>query len=313
MGDYISTIILAGGQSRRMGQDKAMLPLDPLASDLMIEGANNTITLLQQTCIIAKSCTKRVFVLSSTLYDLPLGCQWIAEDPPHQGPLKAFAGCFGQIESEWILLLACDLPYLDAQVLQRWMGELAQVPASSIAYLAPHPKGWECLCGFYRQQCHQSLQDFIMAGGNSFQAWLRDQEVQAIPHPEPHMLINWNSPADLSAIIFVYGTLLAGESNHGLLANAEFLGADQLQNAQLYDLGEYPMMLPGEGTVTGELYRVTSDTLSELDILEEHPEVYFRGQIILESGRSSQVYWGRSQHTVNCPGITGGDWRLRDR
>jgi molybdenum cofactor guanylyltransferase len=313
MGDYVSTVILAGGQSRRMGQDKAMLPVDPLALDLIIEGANNTTTLFQQTCAVAKSCTQQVFILSSIPYDLPSGCQWISEDPPHQGPLKAFSGCFGQVRSEWILLLACDLPYLDAQVLQRWMGELAQVPTSSIAYLAPHLKGWECLCGFYRQQCHQSLQDFIMSGGNSFQAWLQDQQVQAIADPEPQMLINWNSPADLSTIIFVYGTLLAGESNHGFLANAEFLGADRLQNAQLYNLGEYPMMLPGEGAVTGEVYRVTADTLTELDILEEHPEIYFRGQIILESGRSGQVYWGRSQHTVNCPGIACGDWRLRNR
>jgi molybdenum cofactor guanylyltransferase len=159
----------------------------------------NSITLLQQTCAVAKSCTDAVFVLSSTPYDLPLGCQWISEDPPYQGPLKAFAGCFGQLESEWILLLACDLPYLDARVLQRWIGELEQVPVSSIAYLAPHPKGWECLCGFYRQRCHQSLQDFITAGGDSFQSWLRDQEVQAIPTAEPRMLINWNSPADFSS------------------------------------------------------------------------------------------------------------------
>ena len=160
----------------------------------------NVTTLLQQACAVAKSCTDQVFVLSSTPYDLPLGCQWLSEDPPHQGPLKAFAGCLEQIESEWILLLACDLPYLDAQVLQQWIGELGQVPASSIAYLAPHTKGWECLCGFYRHQCHQSLQDFVMGGGNSFQAWLRNQNVQAIPDPEPSIFINWNSPADLSTV-----------------------------------------------------------------------------------------------------------------
>jgi molybdenum cofactor guanylyltransferase len=308
MGNYLTAVILAGGQSRRMGRDKALLPIDPLAAE-----PNDSMTLLQQTCAVAKSCTDQVLVLSAIPYDLPLGCQWIAEDPPYQGPLKAFAGCLEQIESEWFLLLACDLPYLDAQVLQQWIRDLPQVPTRAIAYLAPQTKGWECLCGFYRQQCQQSLRDFIVAGGDSFQAWLRDQEVQAIPKVEPSMLINWNSPVDLSTIIFVYGTLLAGESNHGLLANAEFLGADRLRNAQLYDLGEYPMMLPGAGVVTGEVYRVTADTLAALDIVEEHPEIYFRGQIILESGRSSQVYWGRSQHTINCPGIAGGDWRLRDQ
>jgi molybdenum cofactor guanylyltransferase len=194
MGDYLVVVILAGGQSRRMGRDKALLPANPLALESV---KTDVTTLLQQTCAVAKSCTDQVFVLSATPYDLPMGCQWIPEDPPYQGPLKAFASCLGQIESEWILLLACDLPYLDIQVLQRWMGELEQVPASSIAYLAPHTKGWECLCGFYRQRCQQSLQDFVMAGGDSFQAWLRDQEVQAASAAEPSMFINWNSPADL--------------------------------------------------------------------------------------------------------------------
>ncbi len=198
MENYLAAVILAGGQSRRMGRDKALLPVYPLSSE-SIKAINNT-TLLQQTCAVAKSCAERVFVLSSVPYDLPLGCHWIPENPPYQGPIKAFAGCLEQIESEWILLLACDLPYLDAQVLQRWIGELEQVSASSIAYLAPQTKGWECLCGFYHQRCQQSLQDFVVAGGDSFQAWLRDQDVQAIPAVEPSMFINWNSPEDLFTI-----------------------------------------------------------------------------------------------------------------
>jgi molybdenum cofactor guanylyltransferase len=188
--NYLSAVILAGGQSRRMGRDKALLPVDSLA-------AATSTTLLQQTCEVAKSCTNQVLVLAATAYNLPTGCHWISEDPPYQGPLRAFANCLKQIESEWILLLACDLPYLDARVLQRWMKDLEQVPASSIAYLVPHPKGWECLCGFYHHSCQQSLVDFVAAGGDSFQVWLQDQQVQAIAAPEPRMLINWNSPADL--------------------------------------------------------------------------------------------------------------------
>jgi molybdenum cofactor guanylyltransferase len=305
MRNCLTAIILAGGQSRRMGRDKALMPIDPLA-------AASATTLLQQTCTIARSCTDQVWVISAIPYDLPTGCHWMREDPPFPGPLRAFAGCLKQIESEWVLLLACDLPYLDAQVLQRWIGQLEQVPAGAIAYLAPHDKGWECLGGFYRQRCCQSLQDFLLAGGKSFQSWLQGQTVHPIPLAAPNILINWNSPTDLSTLIFVYGTLLAGESNHGLLAQAEFWGVDRLPNAQLYNLGEYPMILPGSGIVTGEVYRVTAGILAQLDILEEHPEVYFREQIILASGRSSQVYWGRSQYTVNCPEIAGGDWRLRD-
>lgn len=57
--------------------------------------------------------------------------------------------------------------------------------------------------------------------------------------------------------LFVYGTLMAGESNHWLLQGAEFLGSDELDNSQLFNLGAYPMLLPGNGTVVGELYQVS--------------------------------------------------------
>jgi gamma-glutamylcyclotransferase (GGCT)/AIG2-like uncharacterized protein YtfP len=112
--------------------------------------------------------------------------------------------------------------------------------------------------------------------------------------------------------IFVYGTLLRGESNHHFLQDAEFLGIDRLANAQLFDLGSYPMILPGVGIVQGEIYLVTETILVELDILEEHPIVYCRAHVTLQSGAVTQVYWGRSQYVSGFPGIASGDWRRRN-
>jgi gamma-glutamylcyclotransferase (GGCT)/AIG2-like uncharacterized protein YtfP len=40
---------------------------------------------------------------------------------------------------------------------------------------------------------------------------------------------------------------MRGESNHLWLENAEFLGDDELENARLFDLGAYPMMLSKKG------------------------------------------------------------------
>jgi gamma-glutamylcyclotransferase (GGCT)/AIG2-like uncharacterized protein YtfP len=111
--------------------------------------------------------------------------------------------------------------------------------------------------------------------------------------------------------IFVYGTLLQGESNHGLLADAEFLGIDRLTNAQIFDLGDYPMIVPGEGLVLGEVYRISPAILQKLDILEEHPDYYQRGLAILQSGCNALVYWGRAELVAGCSVITSGSWRDR--
>jgi gamma-glutamylcyclotransferase (GGCT)/AIG2-like uncharacterized protein YtfP len=109
--------------------------------------------------------------------------------------------------------------------------------------------------------------------------------------------------------IFVYGTLLQGESNHGLLAEAEFLGIDRLTNAQLFDLGDYPMIVAGEGLVLGEAYRISPAILQKLDILEEHPDYYQRGLVTLQSSRIAFTYWGRPDLVVGCPMIASGGWR----
>lgn len=42
--------------------------------------------------------------------------------------------------------------------------------------------------------------------------------------------------------LFVYGSLLKGESHHHLLAKSLFLGRDALTGMQLFDLGAYPMI-----------------------------------------------------------------------
>jgi gamma-glutamylcyclotransferase (GGCT)/AIG2-like uncharacterized protein YtfP len=109
--------------------------------------------------------------------------------------------------------------------------------------------------------------------------------------------------------IFVYGTLLQGESNHGLLADAEFLGIDLLTNAQLFYLGDYPMIVAGDGLVLGEVYRISLEILQKLDILEEHPDYYQRGLVTLQSGRSAFVYWGQTALVAGCSVITSGSWR----
>ncbi|MEO1299934.1 MAG: molybdenum cofactor guanylyltransferase, partial [Cyanobacteria bacterium J06636_16] len=91
---------------------------------------------------------------------------------------------------------ACDLPALRSEVLQQWQQSLPDVPPNAIAYLPRTTKGWEPLCGFYRYTSLPSLQTHVAAGRRSFQKWLNQQTVQAIPDVSPVMLINCNTPED---------------------------------------------------------------------------------------------------------------------
>jgi molybdopterin-guanine dinucleotide biosynthesis protein A len=201
---HLTAIVLAGGKSSRMGQDKALLQV-------------GNVPMLQHVCQVAQQCTDAVYVVTPWVdrYRQMIGesVQFIQEQLStdkflaQHGPLVGFAQGLAYLQQtqtenaqmpEWVLLLACDLPYIDANILQGWMKQLPQADESTIALLPRHSQGfWEPLCGFYRSTCLSSLEAFIPGGGRSFQRWLSHQEVQELALPTPKMLFNCNTPDDL--------------------------------------------------------------------------------------------------------------------
>ena len=189
----IVVIVLAGGQSSRMGRDKALLE---------IAGKS----LLQRALEVAAAIAPQVYILTawpdryrSTLTE---ESQFLVEYNPGSGPLVALTQGLTEIAADWILLLACDLPLLDARIIQNWANQLTDFPQSTLAVVPYQNSRWEPLCGFYRQQSLHSLQSFIDKGGRSFQAWLN--QISAIPLPvgerESVMLLNCNTLAEFEQL-----------------------------------------------------------------------------------------------------------------
>jgi molybdenum cofactor guanylyltransferase len=191
-----AAIILAGGRSSRMGCDKAFIKI-------------NSIPLLQKTCLTAEPCASQVYVITPwrEKYQalIPVSCQIIQEKvspdetQPH-GPLIGFAQALSWIETEWVLLLACDLPNLTPSAIKEWSRYLETMPKDAIALLPKSAKGWEPLCGFYRSQCLPLLDEFIQGGGKSFQRWLEKHCVSELPISDRRLLLNCNYPSDLEQV-----------------------------------------------------------------------------------------------------------------
>jgi len=105
-----------------------------------------------------------------------------------------------------------------------------------------------------------------------------------------------------NTLVFVYGTLMIGRSNHHLLTASEFLGRAQTvdQNYCMFDLrafpgvvhrtnlrrGSSPLTETGAdnvfGPIGGELYEVTPATLKALDRLESNGTLYKRSEVLVE-------------------------------
>ena len=194
--------MLAGGQSSRMGQDKALLPI------------GNNQTLLSHVCNVAQESAKCVYVITpwTQRYQniIPSSCRLISEnllDPKAKSnfPLMGFFQGLKSVTTRWILLLACDLPNINSQTITGWYPYLAEASEDVVAILPSHPKGWEPLCGFYHRSCEASLQKYLDNGGKSFQQWLDRSLVLELPKCNlagseakrgDAILFNCNTPED---------------------------------------------------------------------------------------------------------------------
>jgi molybdenum cofactor guanylyltransferase len=188
----IAAIILAGGKSTRMGQDKALL-------------TTNNCSLLTHVCTVAQDSLNWVYVVTPWVAKyrelIPSRVQLIPEtivlpDTDSNCPLIGFYQGLQQVTAEWVLLLACDLPKLNSTAIKHWCQELTRVPDSAIAFLPRSDKGWEPLCGFYRRSCLPLLEDYIGKGGKSFQTWLARHPVTELVLSDRSILFNCNTWED---------------------------------------------------------------------------------------------------------------------
>ncbi len=111
--------------------------------------------------------------------------------------------------------------------------------------------------------------------------------------------------------LFVYGSLLSGEGNHGRLGASRLIGEARTEpRYTLVSLGAFPALLGGGTTsVAGEVYDVDADTLVALDAFEGHPRFYRRERVVLLGDDGAESYVLPRVRGGTYPIIVGGDWR----
>ncbi len=165
-------MILCGGRSQRMGQDKALLPLGPRT---MLE------TLLDRLT----QCVDHVMVVAGpaqTLPALPPTVQIVRDEVPGQGPLVALARGMNHLapESDRILLCGVDAPLLQPR-LGRWlMDQLDEAPSglSFGACVLWNELRWHPLPAAYHTRLLPTLQDLLARDEQSLARLLESVQVR---------------------------------------------------------------------------------------------------------------------------------------
>jgi len=126
------------------------------------------------------------------------------------------------------------------------------------------------------------------------------------------------------ALVFVYGTLRAGEVNdlnaaarkHGIAA-PQWLGNGTVAG-RLYDFGSHPGLVSdaGAGPVLGEIYAIDEALVPVLDEIEEifpsQASLYVRTEMLVSRADgeplSCLIYPVDANAVAPLPRIEGGDW-----
>lgn len=112
-------------------------------------------------------------------------------------------------------------------------------------------------------------------------------------------------------LVFVYGSLRLGESNHHWLEGSRCLGLYTTKPCfTLLDLGDYPAAIEsGHTAIVGEVYRVSPEVMAKLDLLEDFPHQFSRRHIPTAYGQAWMYVWNHPR--ASHPLIASGDWMRR--
>jgi gamma-glutamylcyclotransferase (GGCT)/AIG2-like uncharacterized protein YtfP len=113
--------------------------------------------------------------------------------------------------------------------------------------------------------------------------------------------------------LFVYGTLLEGQRDHGLLEGRTRIGACTTEAAfHLVDLGAYAALVPGGATsVAGELYLVDLRTIVAIDVAQQVPVLFARARVRLSDGTEAETHVMTADQVRGRRRLHHGDWRKR--
>jgi molybdopterin-guanine dinucleotide biosynthesis protein A len=129
-------VVLAGGAARRLGgEDKP---------GLVVGGA----TLLDR--VLAACAEAGVTVVVGPKRATARAVRWAREEPPGGGPVAGLAAGLAHVTAEVTLLLAADLPFLDAAAVRRLLDALAAAPEVDGAVLVDAEGREQLLTAAYR-------------------------------------------------------------------------------------------------------------------------------------------------------------------
>jgi molybdopterin-guanine dinucleotide biosynthesis protein A len=183
-------VVLAGGRSRRMGRDKALLPL--LGEPLVARAVRRLRAAIPEVVVIGPR---------ELAPALP-GIRLLPDQEAGLGPLGGLATAFSALGARRVVLVACDMPFVVPELIGE-MVAVAEREAWAQAVALRTARGLEPLHALYDAACVPVIEEQLARGERSLHELLDrvavcevGAEVVAALDPLGRSALNVNTPAE---------------------------------------------------------------------------------------------------------------------
>ena len=183
----VTGILLAGGQSRRMGQDKARIEFDGKM-------------LFTRSLALLQRYFPKVLIAGDRPDLAPPGIQVLADIYPGSALGGLYTGLHAA-HTEWIFVAPCDMPYPDG----RLVGLLLSQRHGVDAVVPRTPNGYEPVFAVYHRNCLPHMEEMLRNNQHRIYDFyqriaIRYLDWQQMPDGWERALLNLNIPEQLAMI-----------------------------------------------------------------------------------------------------------------
>lgn len=188
-------LVLAGGRSSRMQRDKATLSYHGQSQ-------------LERAMELIQPLVDRAFVsVRPDQASDPVRAKFaqIVDTLENMGPIAGIlAAQTAHPEAAW-LVLACDLPFLDAATLKHLLWA-RQPQRQATAYRSSHDGLPEPLCAIYEPASRSAITAYVASGKQCPRKFLIQGDVHLLEEPNPRALDNVNTPEEYGSAMKTFSS-----------------------------------------------------------------------------------------------------------
>jgi molybdopterin-guanine dinucleotide biosynthesis protein A len=187
----ISIAVQAGGESHRMGEDKALLPF---LGESMLARVMKRVNPLGDELFVTTNHPERF---------LDFGVPMIQDELPGKGALGGLLTALSAAQFSTVIVVACDMPFVNPEILADASDQLHAQQVDVVIPLTE--KGYEPLHAVYRREtCLPAVRAALEAGERRLISWFPSVKVIQIDKHDlikfdPARIAFWNvnTPEDL--------------------------------------------------------------------------------------------------------------------